>query len=81
MIVRKKHPELPRPYKTLGYPVVPVLFLLINIWILAYGLMYRTKESLFGIGLTAAGLLVYAIDKKVRPADFRPRGDEASCPD
>ena len=43
MIVRKKHPELPRPYKTLGYPVVPILFLLINIWILVYGLMYRTE--------------------------------------
>jgi APA family basic amino acid/polyamine antiporter len=81
MIVRKKHPELPRPYKTLGYPVVPILFLLINIWILVYGLMYRTKESLFGIGLTAVGLLVYAIDKKVRPQDFRPRGDDAPCPD
>ena len=41
--------------------------------------MYRTKESLFGIGITAVGLLVYAIDKKVRPADFKPRGDEVSC--
>jgi APA family basic amino acid/polyamine antiporter len=81
MIVRKKHPELPRPYKTLGYPVVPVLFLLINIWILAYGLMYRTKESLFGIGLTATGLLVYAIDKKVRPRNFQARGDDAPCPE
>jgi APA family basic amino acid/polyamine antiporter len=80
MIARKKHPELPRPYKTLGYPVVPILFLLINIWILAYGLLYRTKESLFGIGITAVGLLVYAIDKKVRPRDFKPLGDDAPCP-
>ena len=72
MIVRRKHPELPRPYRTLGYPVVPILFLLINIWILVYGVIYRTKESLAGIGITAIGLLVYGIDKKLRPKDVRP---------
>jgi APA family basic amino acid/polyamine antiporter len=77
MIVRKKHPELPRPYKTLGYPVVPILFLLISIWILAYGLLYRTKESLAGLGITAAGLLVYGIDKKLRPNDAPPGEDKA----
>jgi APA family basic amino acid/polyamine antiporter len=76
MIARKKHPELPRPYKTLGYPVVPALFLLIHIWILTYGLLYRSKESFAGLGLTAIGFLVYAVDKKVRPKDFRPRTDE-----
>jgi APA family basic amino acid/polyamine antiporter len=78
MILRKKHPELPRPYKTLGYPVVPALFLLINTWILVYGLLYRPKESLAGIGITAAGFIVYAVDKRVRPKDDRPAGD-ASC--
>jgi APA family basic amino acid/polyamine antiporter len=78
MIVRKKHPELPRPYKTLGYPLVPVLFLLINVWILVYGLLYRPKESLAGISITAVGLLVYGIDKKNRPKDFRPLEDTSS---
>jgi APA family basic amino acid/polyamine antiporter len=78
MIVRKKHPELPRPYKTLGYPLVPVLFLLINVWILVYGLLYRPKESLAGISITAVGLLVYGIDKKNRPKDFRPPEDTSS---
>ncbi len=78
MIVRKKHPELPRPYKTFGYPLVPALFLLINIWILVYGLLYRPKESLAGILITVIGLLVYWIDKKNRPNNFRPPGDASS---
>ena len=56
MILRKKRPDLPRPYKTLGYPVVPVLFLLISVWILAYGLLYRPKESLAGLAITLLGL-------------------------
>jgi APA family basic amino acid/polyamine antiporter len=78
MIVRKKYPERPRPYKTLGYPVVPALFLLINIWILVYGLIFRPKESLAGLSITAVGLIVYWVDKKVRPRSFQPPAD-TSC--
>jgi len=64
MIMRRKRPDLPRPYKTVGYPVVPILFLLIHVYILVYGLLYRPKESLAGIGITLAGLGVYALSKK-----------------
>jgi APA family basic amino acid/polyamine antiporter len=78
MILRKKRPDLPRPYKTLGYPVVPALFLLISVWILVYGLLYRPKESLLGLAITLSGFVVYAIDKKIRPASFKP-ADDSSC--
>jgi APA family basic amino acid/polyamine antiporter len=78
MILRKKRPDLPRPYRTLGYPVVPAIFLLISVWILTYGLLYRPKESLAGLGITLLGFVVYAIDKKVRPASFKPSAD-SSC--
>jgi len=66
MRMRIKRPDLPRPYKTVGYPWVPLAFLAIHIYILVYGLIYRPKESLAGLGLTAAGLVVYGIDKKLR---------------
>ena len=72
MVMRKKRPELPRPYKTLGYPVVPVVFLAFQIWIMIYGLLYRPRESLAGLAITILGFLVYAIDQKVRPANFKP---------
>ena len=29
IVLRRKRPDLPRPYKTIGYPVVPVLFVLV----------------------------------------------------
>jgi APA family basic amino acid/polyamine antiporter len=77
MITRRKRPDAPRPYKTLGYPVVPILFLLINVWILVYGVLYRPKESLAGIGITALGLAVYHLDKKIRPNDFKSARDAA----
>ena len=75
MILRKKRPDLPRPYRTFGYPVVPILFLLISLWILGYGLLYRPKESLAGLAITLSGFLVYALDRKLRPASFTPPPD------
>jgi APA family basic amino acid/polyamine antiporter len=65
MIMRKKRPDLPRSYRTIGYPWVPLAFLAIHIYILVYGLLYRPKESLAGIGLTAIGLLVYFVNRKI----------------
>jgi APA family basic amino acid/polyamine antiporter len=72
MIMRRKRPETPRPYKTLGYPFVPAIFLLIHVWILSYGLLYRPRESLAGLAITACGFLVYWLDQKIRPRSFRP---------
>jgi APA family basic amino acid/polyamine antiporter len=77
MITRRKRPDAPRPYKTLGYPVVPILFLLIHVWILVYGVRYRPKESLAGLGITALGLAIYHLDKKIRPKNFKSARDAA----
>jgi len=66
IVMRVKHPEIPRTYKTWGYPVTPIIFLAINIWILVYGLLYRPYQSLAGIGFTAAGVVVYFINKKIQ---------------
>jgi basic amino acid/polyamine antiporter, APA family len=66
IILRIKHPEIPRPYKTFGYPIIPGMFLLINIWIIMYGLMYKPHESLVGISLLGIGLVIYFIDKHIK---------------
>jgi len=65
MVLRIKRPEVKRSYKTWGYPVTPILFLAINIWILVYGLIWRTSESLAGIGITALGAFVYLVHNKI----------------
>ena len=64
IINRKKNPGLPRPFKMKLYPVLPVIFILINLWILVYGLIYRPVESIAGILIAAAGGLFYLIAKK-----------------
>lgn len=58
-VLRKKLPGAARPYKTLGYPVVPLLFILVAAWLVINTISTNPKESLAGLGLIAAGLPVY----------------------
>jgi basic amino acid/polyamine antiporter, APA family len=57
--LRRTAPDLPRPYRTWGYPVVPILFIIgaaaltVNIWI------QRPLPSTIGLGVTLLGLLFY----------------------
>ncbi|MFC2096993.1 amino acid permease [Bacteroidota bacterium] len=64
IINRIKNPDMERPYKTIGYPVIPAIFLIINVWIMAYGLIYKPYESFAGIGVSLIGLLVYFYGKR-----------------
>ncbi len=62
--LRKKFPELPRPYKTWGYPVVPIVFILASSGILLNTLFEKPVESLAGVGLTILGIPVYYFWKR-----------------
>ena len=57
--LRKKFPVLPRPYKTWGYPVVPIIFILASLGILLNTLIEKPVEALAGILFTALGIPVY----------------------
>ncbi|HSI88518.1 MAG TPA: amino acid permease [Pyrinomonadaceae bacterium] len=58
-LFRRRHPDLARPYKTWGYPVVPIIFLLVTAWLLLQTLYDEPVQSLIGIGLILLGLPVY----------------------
>jgi len=58
-VLRAKAPELPRPYKTLGYPVVPLVFVVVACWLVINTLINRPVESVAGLVLVALGLPVY----------------------
>ncbi|HXC05296.1 MAG TPA: amino acid permease [Bacteroidia bacterium] len=69
-ILRKKEPEAERPYKALGYPVVPVLYILVTLSICA-ALLYNAKSSgnaLAGLLLVGAGIPVYFF---VKPSETK----------
>lgn len=56
---RARNPERPRPYKTWGYPVVPVIFLAIALWILVFVFRGNPLESCIGLVTVAVGLPLY----------------------
>lgn len=58
-IYRLRYPEAPRPYKTWGYPLTPIIFLAISLWMLVFIFIGKPVESLTGIGTVLIGLIVY----------------------
>ena len=57
--LRYTHPDLPRPYRAWGYPLTPVIFLLVTGFMMYYLVVNRPAQSLAGLAMMLAGLVVY----------------------
>jgi APA family basic amino acid/polyamine antiporter len=66
-VLRRKRPDLPRPYRVIGYPAVPVLFIGMALLLLASTIQTRPRESLMGLALMAFGVPFYAFWRKRAP--------------
>jgi len=60
VILRKKRPDLPRPYKTWGYPITPAIFVLAALYISISTLVSQFRNALAGLGIILLGLPFYA---------------------
>jgi APA family basic amino acid/polyamine antiporter len=58
-IFRKTLPDLPRPYRALGYPIIPAIFLLVTAALLLNTFVAAPRQALLGVALLAAGLPFY----------------------
>jgi basic amino acid/polyamine antiporter, APA family len=59
MLLRIKKPLLERPYKTVGYPITPILFILGNLWIIVFCIKGHPMVTLYAAGTIIIGSLVY----------------------
>jgi APA family basic amino acid/polyamine antiporter len=59
-VLRRTRPDLPRPYRTWGYPWVPAAFVVSSLVLVANTLTEKPVESLIGLGLVALGLPAFA---------------------
>ncbi len=59
IVLRKKRPDLHRPYRTLGYPVVPFLFVVGATVLVLQTANSRPIQSIQGIVLIAIGIPFY----------------------
>lgn len=59
IVLRFKRPAMERPYRTIGYPFVPIVFVLAISCLVASTLIKSPRESFMGLGLIALGLPFY----------------------
>jgi len=62
--LRIMRPDLPRPYRAWGYPVTPVIFLLVTLFMMYYLAVERPLQSFFGALIMVSGLLIYVVFRK-----------------
>jgi APA family basic amino acid/polyamine antiporter len=68
LVLRRTRPDMPRPYRTWGWPVVPLLYLGGCALLTVSTLRDSPGESLAGLGLVALGLPAYAWWRRKRSA-------------
>jgi APA family basic amino acid/polyamine antiporter len=66
IVLRRRHPELPRAYRAWGYPYAQALFVLASAWLFVNSIVEAPSTSAVGLGLIALGVPVYFA---LRPAD------------
>ena len=63
-IFRKKLAEAERPYKTLGYPIIPIIYIAISAIFVVNTLIEKPRQAIAGLVLTGLGLGFYIFFKK-----------------
>jgi len=67
-VLRKKMPDVERPYKAFGYPVVPALYIVLTTLICIDLLVYKTFNCGMGLLIIALGVPVYFMFKRSKNA-------------
>jgi len=64
IILRKKKPDMDRPYKTPAYPWIPIIFIFFAIFLTINTIMEAPRDAAIGAGIILAGLPLYYYWKK-----------------
>jgi basic amino acid/polyamine antiporter, APA family len=59
IILRYRQPDLPRPYRAWGYPVTPLIFLSVTMFVLYHLIAERPMQSFIGLLTILSGLILY----------------------
>jgi APA family basic amino acid/polyamine antiporter len=59
IVLRRRRPDLARPYRVVGYPIVPALFVLVAIVLLGSTFVQSPRESVMGLVVIIAGIPLY----------------------
>ncbi len=77
-VLRRKRPDLPRPYRVWGYPLLPALFLLASVALIGNALVADPRDTGITLLIIAVGLPAYAVWKwldRQKTKDSPPAAD------
>jgi len=60
-VLRVKRPEIPRPYKAFGYPIIPALYIITTTFIMVILLIYKPRYTFPGLAIVILGIPVFFI--------------------
>jgi len=63
-ILRVKRPDIPRPYKAFGYPLIPSIYILTTLTIMVILLIYKPDYTFPGLGIVILGIPVFFLWRK-----------------
>jgi APA family basic amino acid/polyamine antiporter len=72
-VFRRRMPAAERPYRTWGYPVVPLLFLGVAGWLVLNAVVTTPRQAVAGLALIVAGLPFYAYWSRQSSAEAEER--------
>lgn len=64
IVFRRKHPMMERPYRTWGYPLTPIFFILVSSWFVINTLVNSPVQAVAGLGFLALGVPVFYLWKR-----------------
>lgn len=68
-VLRKKMPDSHRPYKVIGYPWLPIIFVLFSAFFVIFSLKENIRNAVFGLVLVVIGIPIYFYFRKKSTAD------------
>ena len=67
-VLRRKRPDAERPYRAIGYPVVPLLYIVVATLILLVLITYKTRTTWPGVVIMLTGVPVYFLWRRLSGA-------------
>jgi basic amino acid/polyamine antiporter, APA family len=74
IVLRRRRPDLARPYRTPGYPFVPLIFISGTLLVVGTALVEHPTTTLVGVGLTLLGVPLYFLSRATGGAHRSPPG-------
>ena len=74
-VLRVKRPDAERPYRAIGYPVLPALYILMAAWICIVLLRYKPQYTWPGLVIVLLGVPVFAVWSRKSVREAAPRHD------